>query len=100
MEVCGIALSLLLDRAASWAYPEQAEMTVGKVVSAASLQIAVEMIYEVVFDLDARAAPAADQVMVLVCGDLVHEVPLRVQCWLDESIAGEELEGAIDRRLR
>ena len=92
-------LGLRVARAAVWAHAEQRQMTIGQAIPATPLQIPIEMVYGVVVDFDARAALAADQVVMRVLRNLIHKVLLRIQSWLGEAVAGQELESAVDSGL-
>lgn len=74
-------------------------MAVGQAIPAMPLQIPIELVDGFVVDFDARAALAADQVVMRVLRNLIDKVLLRVQSRLDKAVAGQELEGAIDRGL-
>jgi hypothetical protein len=90
----------LLDLGATvWAKSEERKVTVCELVSGPSLKIVVEPTDSIVRDLQARATAIAYHMVVLVSGNLIHEVLLGIQGRLDDSVAGQELECAVDRRL-
>jgi hypothetical protein len=68
-------------------------------VVATAFQLAIDFVQYVVFDFHAVSAGSADQMVMLVPRNLVHETPLCVERWLDHANACKEVKGAIDRRL-
>jgi len=60
---------------AVWAQAKERDMHAVDLVACIGLELLVERFEQVVADLPGIAAHAADQVMVGVAGDLVHQLP-------------------------
>ncbi len=74
-------------------------MAVHETETAAGFQVGVEGFERSMFDLNFYAAFTADEVMMVLFGNLINEMSAADMRGMRQSILGQELERAVDGRL-
>jgi hypothetical protein len=68
-------------------------------VTGAGLELLVKRLEQVVADLTGAAATAADQVVVVAPGDLIHELTIPDMRGQHQALLGQEAQCAVDGRI-
>lgn len=74
-------------------------MAVNETKTATGFQVGVEGCERSMFDLNFYAAFTADEMMMVLFGDLINEMSAADMSGMHQSILGQELERAVDGRL-